>query len=406
MLGGLKYSLQFIFLFGLLQSAYGQRAFDPSIYCAIVPENSKLGSIEGNCQQYFTCSKGKANPNTCPSGQLYDKDSQICKTASLVNCPSSNPCAGVNDGFVSVPGSCTNYYYCQNGVKKAEGVCPNGSNFVNGFCTYDPCSPTTATGLTTECQIVPLNKYYGSLKNCASWQRCTSSTAQPSSGQCTNNLVYDVNAGVCTYASKVDCGIRPNPPTGSCTDGKLLTDNQDCSVYYKCVNSKWESQPKCQPGYGYDIDKGCLPIQEALTNPKCNRCANMPNDIFINAVDPDCRTYLYCKNGLATNGTCSAGQIFNGVGCTSVKPDELPRPCFKPDDSTTNAPLPPNGATTDAPLPPNDATTDAPLPPNGATPDAPLPTDGSPTDAPLPTAGATPDSTTVATPDSTTVAAP
>nr|XP_014098199.2 peritrophin-48 [Bactrocera oleae] len=123
-------------------------ALDMNNICLLLKNDALIASGD-SCTQYYFCSNGIAIAQNCSSGTYFNKNTQMCVSEAPAYCTStsSDPCSGSAVGsFVAKPDSCESYYYCSD-TGAEVGSCPNGLYFdsVNQICDYpsEVSCPTT-----------------------------------------------------------------------------------------------------------------------------------------------------------------------------------------------------------------------------------------------------------------------
>ncbi|XP_067643603.1 peritrophin-48 [Eurosta solidaginis] len=300
--------------------------YDVDGVCSLVTSGTRIGSIE-SCQKYYICNKGKATAYECSAGTKFNKNTQTCWDAAHVNCffGDSNPCVSKTEGFVPKPGSCRGYIYCKNGMAVGTGQCGTDLVFNNGECIYGDCPTTNVNdaSFTSICQVLPNEKYFGSAKNCGKWQICKNEKL--TAGFCTSDFVFDTESGSCTYKTEKTCdrvtgaNIIPDQETfGQCEATTPVMASSECSDYLSCENNLWTLK-SCPENFFFDKEKSTCVSRRASVTADCNRC-QFSKKTFVNAVDPECRKYLICENGLKRgSSSCKDGYYFDESGQACVK---------------------------------------------------------------------------------------
>lgn len=166
--------------------------------CTMVPTNTKLGSI-ATCTDYYVCTTSGPVKTTCESGYYFDLQNKVCNPQSQVKCyyGLDNPCAGqTTNTWVPNQENCQGWYYCESETLAGHGYCPTGQIFSSsaGRCDYgssDSCITSSGTGLslTSYCQVIPAGIFFGSVTDCQTWQKC-SSTGAISTGSCKSTVSF------------------------------------------------------------------------------------------------------------------------------------------------------------------------------------------------------------------------
>ncbi|EDW72885.1 uncharacterized protein Dwil_GK17244 [Drosophila willistoni] len=324
-----------------------------SALCLMVTDGLYVAS-ETDCSSYYLCEGAVATLQTCGSGQYFDKNTQLCNTASQVSCSigsSATPCAGKAVGtFAPTNNSCTDYYYCgASGAQRSS--CPNGENFNPNTmsCVWPsqyPCTTVTASdGVSAVslnlCQMIKDGVYFGSSDSCTAWNYCNNNTLV--TGTCPNSMDFNVAKGICDYAVDTTCSQVTYDQSLSTTGaGKCGTVGETknataCNQFYLCQSSGVYTLQTCsQSGYYYDtISKICVPRMSARN--QCDRCVGTTKT-FVNAYSAtSCSDYLYCVNGVQRGAEqqCPSGYYFNeDMGdCVIVDPDYA---CCTPSNATSS----------------------------------------------------------------------
>lgn len=333
-----------VLLIGTVHVAYGE--YDVNAYCTIVKNGVKLPSIE-SCQKFYVCNNGIGTEDYCSSTQAFDKESQSCKLSSEVDCyyGVANPCEGKDKTYAPITGTCNGWIYCVNGTELGRGYCGSGLIFSNNQCIYGECNSSgneNESELTSVCQLMQQNVYFGSTMNCKTWQICKADGIM--SNDCPDPYVFDVQNRLCDYESGTMCSrvtgeeIQPEEnPVQTCTvadEGTSKPDPNNCTIHYECISEKYQIY-YCPNGQYYDEPtQTCKLRQEATPVATCDRCFGSKKQ-FVNYVDADCQKYWICKNDVQIgNSECDTGLYF----------DEIAQACIYEDDSNKTEYIESNGA--------------------------------------------------------------
>jgi len=175
--------------------------YNVTAFCTAVKTGTQLGSLE-TCQKYYVCQSTGPVVAECQSGYSYDYKRSTCAVSSQVDCyyGVSEPCAGKNGTWVPNIAVCGGYYYCNNSIAM-PGKCPSGQTFDSSktACVYGSCSSnlneSNETVLTSLCDVVPPNQYFGDTKDCKTWNYCLSNSTGVflKTGNCSNTNNQDVS---------------------------------------------------------------------------------------------------------------------------------------------------------------------------------------------------------------------
>lgn len=176
----------------IILCSQAQADYNPLLYCPIVKTGTKLPSLD-DCHKYYVCdSSNQVTTGVCPSGQLFNKDSQGCVTTTTGACTNTdNPCDGLNGKWVPDAEYCRIWHYCKNGEIVGSGSCKEGQIFdfakqqcVNGACSING---DNSAGVGNICQIMPNKQFFGDFNICTTWYKCDGLSLQQ--GQCPSNMV-------------------------------------------------------------------------------------------------------------------------------------------------------------------------------------------------------------------------
>lgn len=120
------------------------------------------------------------------------------------------------------------------------------------------------------------------------------------------------NDGTMCERTNGNVPVVPTAPCGPANKFAKIGDANVCAMWYICDGTQWVKQTECGPGLYFDtLTSSCKNRQAATPTAGCNRC-QYSSSTFVNAVDPFCQDYIYCKGGVeVSTGTCDAGQFFN-----------------------------------------------------------------------------------------------
>ncbi|XP_068143142.1 peritrophin-48 [Drosophila tropicalis] len=304
--------------------------YNVTAFCTVVPVGTLLGSIV-SCDYYYACTSTGPVNTSCSANYSFDLANQKCNPTDQVTCyyGVENVCASITGkGWVPNTGTCNGWIYCENGEYAGNGTCGSNQKFdeASSTCIYGKCPTVLATTdgptLTSNCEVVPPDFYFGDTIDCKKWNYCTANKSAET-GECTSSAFivesescgYD-NNNVCSRVTETELGTA----TGECgTNGAVKGDSSVCGTYLQCDGTYW--QPLyCASGYYFDtLNQTCLPRQEAVATPGCDRC-QYATKTWVNAVDNStCSNYLYCKNGVGEPVSCTSGNYFNEEkqGCVS-----------------------------------------------------------------------------------------
>lgn len=131
--------------------------FVASVSVALGDDSLCLGRPSGSlvfnpkdCQAFFQCRDGIANPMMCPQTAA-----EMWFDPVLIGCVPPGPfcspseCYNKSKVFVSnsQSGVCGSWHYCLDGEISHSGQCPSDLSFIpeTQFCTYPYCSPVIVT---------------------------------------------------------------------------------------------------------------------------------------------------------------------------------------------------------------------------------------------------------------------
>lgn len=136
---------------------------DISIYCTIVSNGIKLRDVTRD-SYYFECRDGTAIEQKCPIETIFDKDKQ--------DCIKIESCDGISEGWVTGP-DCA-FVWCDDGKALGSGYCGAGQYFNGESCAWGDCPFGTSDKMeiSSICEIIPLNVFFGNTENCNTWHRC------------------------------------------------------------------------------------------------------------------------------------------------------------------------------------------------------------------------------------------
>lgn len=295
-------------------------AFDPELICTLVGDGTKMNDPR-KCNAWIECINSKPISGICDDGLYYDRASKSCLPSKEVECLSSNPCAGLEKGFVADPYSCSGYYYCKN-FTGTRGECSEGMNFNPGTsaCIRDfPC--TLGMDPDSICNILPDGVFIKDHTNCNGWQMCWKGNVIIDT--CSDTFYFDAVHGKCDYPQNVECVHTEPPPLIAGPDdcpqaGVFVSDKKTCDGYYYCrendIGEKELLPGNCQEGRFFSIDNhgSCVP-QEKL---QCSydRCVHLgfKHIELANLSDDGCRGFAICQDGKTIQkSTCPNGEYFD-----------------------------------------------------------------------------------------------
>ncbi|XP_075211512.1 chitin-binding domain protein cbd-1-like [Lycorma delicatula] len=284
-----------------------------------------------NCNQYFQCRQGMLiDKKSCGTGLRFSPASQSCKPADQVSCTHTH-CRGSADGFFITPGSmCNAYYTCINEIKK-NYVCPSGLVFNRNSqtCTGSGgvCYELLCTGRTN-------GLYADTTHGCQRYYVCEGGELK-SVGGCPRGLLF--NGIICVNSSYVTCSSAENtaiglslPTTDICTglqDGAHSVSDEYCQEYILCKSGMTIAELQCPAGQNFDGHK-CT--NDELV-PCSSFCAGKSNGFHAN-IRKHCQEYVNCTDGyIASIKKCSHGTIYNGEMCVSSSTYQCPTTTFEED---------------------------------------------------------------------------
>ncbi|XP_061402716.1 peritrophin-44-like [Musca vetustissima] len=294
--------------------------FNPDELCPLIPYGTKIKDPRF-CNVYISCMNDTSVTGSCGE-QFFDRDTGECVDPTTINCLSSDPCAKKPTGFVADPYSCSNYYYCANGVGTL-GKCSTGLN-------YNPDTNNCVRNFSCEitmlpedyCNIVPEGVFIKVPDSCTEYQLCWQSKLL--NGTCPDGFYFDAYRGGCDYPNHVECSHHkdqlPNIPEDvKCTEsGVFISDGVTCDGYFYCselADGTFDMRyGRCPADRFFEPTDGgqCAP----RTSVKCehNRCVTMGMDFIqmANVNGDGCVGFSLCQNGQTIGqAQCPQGQYFD-----------------------------------------------------------------------------------------------
>ncbi|XP_011291528.2 peritrophin-44-like [Musca domestica] len=294
--------------------------FSPDTICPLLPDGTKIKDPR-YCNVYIVCQNDTSTSYSCGQ-QFFDRDTGECVDPATIDCLSSNPCAKKPTGFVADPYSCSNYYYCSNGVGTL-GQCSTGLN-------YNPDTNNCVRNFSCEitmlpedyCNIVPEGVFIKVPGSCTEYQLCW--RTELLNGTCPDGFYYDAYRGGCDYPSNVECvehnSQLPNIPEDvKCSEaGVFISDGVTCNGYFYC-SSIGEGEfgmrhGNCPVDRFFDPADGgqCVPRTDIVC--EHNRCVTLGMDFIQMASNTGdgCRGFSLCQNGQTIGqASCPSGEYFD-----------------------------------------------------------------------------------------------
>uniref|UniRef100_A0A224XC79 Putative chitin binding peritrophin-a domain protein n=1 Tax=Panstrongylus lignarius TaxID=156445 RepID=A0A224XC79_9HEMI len=328
-------------------------------------KEGELIKVMENCNEYDECIDGTLVRKGCKLGEYFD--GKKCDNFLNVNCI-KKPCT---EGRIYERGTCgIDYDICQDGKLRRE-VCPamfrfNGKSCVplelckdatintellhstvsvtnkctegdkipqdeyaymeciSGVFVMKPCKPGFAFNkFTKSCQTVSLDlkdvvcteSNRRPLPDCSTYQSCESGTYV--NRTCPAKMLFDKNTLMCRFEWDATCF------NGSCKDGVLLPDLNDCAGYYTCNKGKKERQ-RC-------FMRSFDPVEQACTWTK--HCERDTCKGEWTKVSQDCKQYTICANGYKITYSCPVLQKYIDGECKLIGTCTQPNGLIVKDES-------------------------------------------------------------------------
>jgi len=343
--------------------------------CRDQADNS-IQQYPDDCSKYVVCQNNCATINTCPSGQLWNPETQCCDKDCNVDCPGSGfpcptcsnnltVCAGRPDNtFLQYPDDCSKYIECQGNCATIKACIENElwntiTERCETACNVDcpgsgyPC-PTCSNNLTV-CAGKPNGSYQSYPNNCTQYVLCENNCGTVR--ECPYEQLWNNATNQCEDACEVDCANNPYVCDRGCPEGLEICAGQpagsiqsypdDCSVYvicndecipdiFNCSNGQLfnpntkECDRACNvncPGSGFPCRPQTGPSGESCDTPGV--CRDMPDGTLF--IDANSRGYIVCQCECEILRPCPAGLIFNENLSTCDWPPQI-------DGSSVNCP--------------------------------------------------------------------
>ncbi|KAH8269984.1 hypothetical protein KR018_001638, partial [Drosophila ironensis] len=219
--------------------------------CSNKPNGYKMPN-PSSCTGYLTCWNGVATEHYCGSNEWYDLYSEVCAVDVNANC--LNPCT-CSTGNVAHP-ICTQYFQCTDGVAQVE-TCPSGEAFDS---STDQCSSTvecsakscaTAEDGTTYPVTDDSSKFYLCLNKVATIVACPPNTAYSTTlGICQSQPSCDCDQSVCNDDNEDDTYPSQNNDTSSfciCQNGGGYLNSCPSGLFYDEQEKICTFEGNCDP---------------------------------------------------------------------------------------------------------------------------------------------------------------
>ena len=314
---------------------------------------------------------GKAYPETCPGGLVFNPTIDNCDLASNYKCGKSVRHVGHSNhdfrshkhrALIRMSDSCA-----------LLEICAESRSFVSDVPASTTSKPVTTKAPATTRGPSPFdcptsNGLFPNPKDCHTFYQCSNGNAYLM--DCPSNLEFNPVLQVCDWPENAGCSVKPTQkptpkpttPTPSgfdCpTSNGLFPNPKDCHTFYHCSN-----------GYAYLKDcpanlefnpvllvcdwpekAGCngkTTIPPPTTKPTTTRAPSdfdCPTSSGLFPNPKDCHTFYHCSNGYAYLKDCPANLEFNPVLLVCDWPEKAgcngktttPPPTTKP--TTTRSP--------------------------------------------------------------------
>ncbi|XP_073843643.1 uncharacterized protein isoform X2 [Musca autumnalis] len=278
--------------------------FDPEQYCPFIA-NGTLIKDPRYCNVYIECMNSTSITHSCPDDLEFNIQTLECMEPSSAQCLTSQPCRNKHAVSVADPYSCSNYFYCYEGIATRAECGPNENfNPQSGLCT-----PDFACGIELYpqdiCNIIPPGVGISSSSTDESlYQICNDKKLE--NHFCADNWHFDAFSGEC---------VRPE--IKCTTDGIFISDGYSCDGYYYCMASGDGFQMiygKCQTNRFFDpSDGGKCALRTNIACPY-NRCVTLGfEEIQMANINGDgCRGFSLCQDGEEIGrNTCPAEMYFD-----------------------------------------------------------------------------------------------
>lgn len=301
---------------------------DTDDICKLFKDGTKLRK-PGACNEWIECQNSEVSDSgSCSGDTPYFSLSENKCYKSLGDSYCSSPsCKGLS-GYIGDTLNCSNWYYCDSGVLKQNGICPHQMHFdqVSGQCVYP--ENTVCAASYELCNIVPKGVRFRDENNCNMYHTCESYKIK--SYTCETGTYFNVATGECGPKKDIVCDNHPLPEDVCGTKklamrNKFVADQATCRGYYYCrdlgsgVPDPDPIYLHCDENTFFNQDRqGCMPRESQ----KCiyDRCDGR-QDGYVVAEDEGCHNYIECVDGRETTPMSCGSEYFNAAtqSCTATQ---------------------------------------------------------------------------------------
>ncbi|KAK3792937.1 hypothetical protein RRG08_064200 [Elysia crispata] len=324
-------------------SSQGTLGSNPPVATYLCPGPRGRYQDTSDCSRFYSCINSAAQRNQCPAGQRFDPNAEACSsTSNPTGChiTSNNPAGGQGEfqcpngqGKFHDSTDCTRYYVCSY-WQPTRTQCPAGQLFdpTDVICssTATPVGCHRVQGgvrqATIQFRCPSAYGNYQDVTDCSRFWRCSNN--QATNTACPVNQLFDTSTFQCSRTITTVSGctmptrqIPVSPGTGNAfvcpRPNGNYQDINDCSRYWRCVNSVAINTP-CQANQLFDTRT--LQCSSTITTATGCRMPQTPagTQSFVcpspngNYQDiTDCSRYWRCVNSVAINTPCQANQLFD-----------------------------------------------------------------------------------------------
>ncbi|KAL1400797.1 hypothetical protein pipiens_007129 [Culex pipiens pipiens] len=265
-----------------------------------------------SCSRFIECESERMTALECPTDYVFVQELQGCVPGDTQAC--TNICTEQeNDVMLENPSSCVEYYRCNEGLPIAES-CEIGNIFINTICA--PGSADTCEDFSDRCVDQPDGRLeFPETSQCSLYLECSSEVT--SVGTCKEGTVFVAELEQCVAGDATAC-------TNLCTgqeDDSLLPNPDSCAEYFRCAGGIPNSET-CPPDHIFDEPSGsCIPGSVTSCEDFSERCVGQPDGLLPHPDSARCDRFLACSVESVTLGSCPEGEVFSEAAQLCVPGD-------------------------------------------------------------------------------------
>ncbi|XP_065082687.1 mucin-2-like [Ochlerotatus camptorhynchus] len=223
-----------------------------------VAQHGSLLPFPGSCQKFLVCASGWLEERNCPSGMLFDVDSNRCTSEANAKCSSekwskTNGLCNAEDEVSTYPDPyhCARYVLCL-GLTAIPRQCSTGLlfNSQTGKCDFPPNVICDVSCPIEGNDLVFLPESSG--QSCARYFICLNGNPHPA--ECSSMLYFDLVTGTCMRPADASCSIKGV----YCSEhDEKIADPRSCYSYYQCEGG-FPHYQECEVGHHF-MNGQCVP---------------------------------------------------------------------------------------------------------------------------------------------------